>query len=68
MYHFEALEKFRVEVYDCDDGQDLNNYSQHDFLGGLDFTLHEVVTARDSTATKALFNEKKSSEMGQIII
>lgn len=67
-YHFETMERFRVEVYDCDDTADINNFSAHDFIGGLDFTLHEVVTARDSTATKTLINEKKGSETGQIII
>mmetsp|Transcript_31979 Transcript_31979/g.23135 ORF Transcript_31979/g.23135 Transcript_31979/m.23135 type:complete len:131 (+) Transcript_31979:247-639(+) len=67
-YHFETMERFRVEVYDCDNAGNINDLSAHDFIGGLDFTLHEVVTARDSKATKAIINEKKNGETGQIII
>eukprot|EP00351_Strombidinopsis_sp_SopsisLIS2011_P006562 CAMPEP_0116888362 /NCGR_PEP_ID=MMETSP0463-20121206/23334_1 /TAXON_ID=181622 /ORGANISM="Strombidinopsis sp, Strain SopsisLIS2011" /LENGTH=103 /DNA_ID=CAMNT_0004552951 /DNA_START=243 /DNA_END=554 /DNA_ORIENTATION=+ len=62
------MERFRVEVYDCDNAGNINDLSAHDFIGGLDFTLHEVVTARDSKATKAIINEKKNGETGQIII
>lgn len=58
------MERFRVEVYDCDDSANLNDLSSHDFIGGLDFTLHEVVTARDSKAIKAIINEKKNGETG----
>lgn len=38
---------YKVLIYDVDDFTNLNNYEHHDFIGGLEFTLHEVVTMRD---------------------
>ena len=30
----------------------------HDFIGGLEFSLHEIITSRDQTFLKALVNPK----------
>ena len=47
-FHFEQKEMFRIEVYDSDDDTQMTkNLDKHDYIGSLDFTLHEVVTARD---------------------
>lgn len=46
-YHFEMRENYRVCVYDVDDFNNLNNFESHDFVGSLEFALHEVVTARN---------------------
>lgn len=46
-YHFEQRENYKVEVYDVDDMNNLNNFAGHDHVGTLEFALHEVVTARD---------------------
>jgi hypothetical protein len=46
-YHFEKREYYKVEVYDIDDFNNLQNYSGHDKVGTLEFALHEVVTSRD---------------------
>ena len=57
-FHFEQSEKFKVEVYDSDDNsQQTQNLSAHDFIGYYEFSLHEVVTARDQITTKDLVNE-----------
>ena len=45
-FHFEQNDKYKVEVYDSDDDK-AKNLSAHDFIGALEFTLHEVVTGRD---------------------
>jgi C2 domain len=55
-YHFEQRELFRVMVYDVDDFKNVNNFNNHDFIGSLEFTLHEVVTMRDQTLEKPLEN------------
>jgi len=46
-YHFEKRENFKVEVYDVDDMNNLNNFAGHDFVGAVEFSVHEVVTCRD---------------------
>jgi hypothetical protein len=46
-YNFEVRENYKVEVYDVDDFNNVNNIKNHDFVGSLEFTLHDVVTARD---------------------
>lgn len=53
-YHFEQRETFKVEVYDVDDLNNVTNLASHDFCGSLEFTIHEVVTARDQTLEKSL--------------
>jgi len=45
-FHFEQQEVFKVEVYDSDDDQ-AKSLSAHDFIGRLEFQMHEVVTSRD---------------------
>lgn len=46
-YHFEKRETYKVEVYDIDDFNNLDAFENHDFVGSLEFALHEVVTSRD---------------------
>ena len=46
-YHFEQRENYKVEVYDVDDLNNINALANHDYVGSLEFALHEVVTARD---------------------
>lgn len=38
---------FKVEVYDVDDDSCVDNLSRQEFIGKLEFELHEVVTARE---------------------
>lgn len=46
-YNFEKRESYKVDVYDVDDENNLNNFGGHDFVGSLEFSIHEVVTSRD---------------------
>ena len=43
-FFFEEQHKFLLEVYDADDGNNLNDLSKQDFIGSHQFTLHSVVT------------------------
>lgn len=59
-YNFEKRESYKVEVYDVDDMNNLNNFAGHDFVGQLEFTLHEVVTQIGQTLERPLVNEKRA--------
>jgi hypothetical protein len=45
-------------VYDSDDDRNLQNLQKHDFIGELEFSLHEIVTTRDQSMTKPLVNNQ----------
>ena len=56
-FHFEQSELFKVEVYDSDDEtQQVKKLDNHDYIGVLEFKLHEIVTARDQIMKKPLVN------------
>ena len=69
-FHFEQKEEFKAEVYDSDDNkQQVKNLGAHDYIGYLEFTLHEVVTARDQILGKNLVNENRAvGKSGFIVI
>jgi hypothetical protein len=67
-YYFEQQERFKVEVFDIDNDKQVNNLSLHDFLGSLEFQLHDVVTCLNQTFAKPLQNPKIPSAKGQIKI
>jgi hypothetical protein len=47
----------------------LNKFEGHDHVGGLEFTLHEVVTGRDQKLERPLVNNtRKEAKSGTIII
>lgn len=48
-------------VYDIDDFKNLSNWDAHDKVGELEFTLHEVVTAKDQILIKPISKQKKDS-------
>lgn len=68
-YHFERRDYYKIEVYDIDDFDRLNNYAGHDLVGTLEFALHEVVTARDQTLIKDLVcSDRPVGKSGKIKI
>jgi len=68
-YHFEQRDNYKVEVYDVDDFNNVNNFASHDHVGTLQFALHEVVTARDQTLEKHLVNpQRQAGKSGSIVI
>lgn len=46
-YHFEERQKFKIDAYDVDDFSPNAPLSGHDYIGCIEFMLHEVVTAKD---------------------
>ena len=68
-FHFEQSEKFKVQVYDSDnDKQQVSNLDAHDYIGELQLSMHEVVSARDQMLNKPLVNSRISKKPGNIII
>ena len=67
-YYFEQQERFKVEIYDIDNDKQINNLALHDFLGSLEFQLHDVVTCLNQTLARPLLNHKIASAKGQIKI
>lgn len=59
-YHFERRDVYKVEVYDVDDESNLMNLKGHDFVGSLEFSVHEVVTGRDQTLARPLVNSARA--------
>jgi len=66
-YHFEEVQKFRVEVYDVDDKRHLDDLSKHDFIGEAQFTLADVVTA-GKTFTRKLTSSSEPFEHLFVIV
>jgi hypothetical protein len=56
----------RFEVYDADDKTDLRDLRKHDFIGAVEFMLHEVIRAKDQILRLPLKNKEKDA--GTIII
>ena len=46
-YNFEKRETYKAEVYDVDDESNVANLKGHDYVGLIEFSVHEVVTSRD---------------------
>lgn len=46
-YHFEERQRFKVKVFDVDDFTENASLDKHDFVGELEFFLHEVITQRN---------------------
>ena len=57
-YKFEEQQVFKVTVYDIDDFQNLTAWSSHDLVGELEFSLHEVVTAKDQILIRQIGTKK----------
>lgn len=66
-YFFEKQEEYKVEVYDVDDENNLNNFANHDFAGSLVFKVHEVITARGQCLSKALVNPERAANASGVI-
>ena len=55
-YHFEGRDFYKVDVYDVDDTSNVMNLQGHDYIGSLEFSIHEVVRSRDGVMAKPLVN------------
>ena len=66
-YHFERRETYKAEVYDVDDEGNVANLAGHDYVGSLEFSVHEVVTSRDQTLIRPLINTQRAEGKSGII-
>ena len=58
-----------IRIYDVDDFLHLDSLDKHDFIGEVEFMLHEVVTARNQIFRKPLTNlTDKNRNNGTIIM
>lgn len=58
-----------IKVFDVDDFSANASLEKHDFIGELEFMLHEIVTARNQILKKPLVNNKRAgSNNGTMII
>lgn len=62
-YKFEEVQLFKAVVYDVDDFENLRLLQKHSMVGELEFTLHEVATARDQLLQKPFVDGKKDALM-----
>ena len=66
-YNFEVRENYKIDIYDVDDFNNLQKFESHDFVGSVEFTLHEVVTQRDQTLARPLENNERGAGKNGII-
>lgn len=68
-YRFEEKQKFKCKIFDVDDPSETASLDKHDFIGEIEFFLHEVVTAKNQQLKKPLQNnQNKRSNNGIIMI
>lgn len=68
-YRFEERQRFRIKVFDVYDFSKSAPLSKHDFIGEIDFMLHEVVTTSNQTLKRQIENTQfKDRNNGTIII
>ena len=48
-YRFEERQRFKIKVFDVDDFSKTAPLTKHDFIGEIEFMLHEVVTTPNQT-------------------
>jgi hypothetical protein len=60
-YKFEEVQYFKAIVYDVDDYDNVRNWDKHDLVGELEFTLHEVATAKDQLFVKPISKGKRDA-------
>lgn len=66
-YYFEMQQQFKVEVYDEDMGN-VSKLSEHDFIGGAEFTLGQLLGAPGQSGTFLLTRGKSSKHQGSLLV
>ena len=68
-YNFEKREQYRLDMYDVNDTNNVSNLQGHDYIGFLEFSVHEIVTRRDQTLERPLLNENRpAGQSGTVMI
>ena len=65
-YRFEERQRFKFQVYGVDDFDQAGPVEGHNFIGELEFMLHEAVTSKNQTFRRGLVNKEKPA--GTIVI
>jgi uncharacterized alpha/beta hydrolase family protein len=60
-YYFEETQTFLVEGYDMDDASKADDLSKQEYIGSVEFQLHQVVTARDQTIVVPIQNPSRKN-------
>lgn len=60
-YKFEEVQTLKAVVYDIDDFDNLRAFEKHSLVGEVEFTLHEVATAKDQILIKQISPNKKTA-------
>ena len=58
-YMFEENQQFLVEAYDIDDESQPNNLQAQEYIGSVEFQMHQVVTALDQTYSAKVQNPSR---------
>lgn len=58
-YYFEETQTFLVEGYDMDDSNQPENLGAQEFIGSVEFQLHQVVTSKDQTYVAQIQNDAR---------
>ena len=57
-FFFEESHVFVVEVYDADNGNNLNDLSKQELIGSIKVKLHDIVSKRANGFSEKLMNPK----------
>ena len=67
-YRFEERQRFKIKVYDVDDFSPNASLDKHDYVGELEFQLHEVITQRNQQLKKPIQNNKSKFKNNGLIV
>jgi hypothetical protein len=64
-YHFEEMQNFRVDVYDIDNADEIDDLSKQELIGSFEFCLSDLCSSIDQEIDGDLKNDK-IEQPGQI--
>jgi len=67
-YKFEENQAFVIEVYDADDMTQLDRLDKQEYIGGNNFTLHQIITSRNQTQSYPVTNIQTKRQSGEVKI
>ena len=60
-YYFEETQTFLVEAYNMNDAGSADDLKKQEFIGAVEFQLHQVVTAKDQTMEAPIENPARKN-------
>jgi len=67
-YNFEMQDLFKVEIYDIDDDQDVENLKKQDYMGWCEFYIHEITANPQQKMRKKIINPTKPFSKGFLVV